>query len=79
MSDVLEEKIKKFAKMAEANGAKLSSHADKIIRVKLRGIDEYACPCHPDDPEHYCLSQLCKTKLMTTGKCDCGLFVKDNG
>lgn len=66
----------KFEEMAKANGAELSQFADKIIAVKMRGIDEYACPCHPDDPEHYCMSQLCKTTLMTKGHCDCNLFVK---
>lgn len=67
----------KMQKIAEENGAELSPIADKIIRVKERNIDEYACPCHPDDPEHYCMSQLCKTTLYTKGKCDCGLFVKE--
>lgn len=77
MSDILEEKMKEFAKIAEQNGAKLSPIADKIIKVKLRGIDEYACPCYPDDKEHFCMSQLCKTELYTKGKCHCGLFVKE--
>lgn len=67
----------KMQKIAEENGAELSPIADKIIKVKERNIDEYACPCHPDDPEHYCMSQLCKTTLYTKGKCDCGLFVKE--
>ena len=67
----------KFQAMADDNGAVLGPHADKIIKIKERNIDEYACPCHPNDPEHYCLSQLCKTHLNTNGKCDCGLFVKD--
>ena len=67
----------KMQKIAEENGAELSPIAAKIIRVKERNIDEYACPCHPDDPEHYCMSQLCKTTLYTKGKCDCGLFVKE--
>ena len=67
----------KMQKIAEENGAELSPIANKIIRVKERNIDEYACPCHPDDPEHYCMSQLCKTTLYTKGKCDCGLFVKE--
>lgn len=67
----------KMQKIAEDNGAELSKNADKIIAIKERNIDEYACPCHPDDPEHYCMSQLCRTKLYTKGRCDCGLFVKE--
>lgn len=67
----------KLQKMAEENGASLSANADKIIKIKERNIDEYACPCHPDDPEHYCMSQLCKTTLMTKGHCDCRLFIKE--
>ena len=67
----------KFQAMADENGATLGPHADKIIAIKERNIDEYICPCHPNDPEHFCLSQLCKTVLYTKGKCDCGLFVKD--
>ena len=67
----------KFQVMADENGATLGPHADKIIAIKQRNIDEYSCPCNPNDPEHFCLSQLCKTTLYTKGKCDCGLFVKD--
>lgn len=66
----------KFEKLAKDNGAELSSIADRILRVKARAIDEYACPCYPDDTEHYCISQLCKTEIMTKGRCHCGLFVK---
>lgn len=66
----------KFEKLAKDNGAELSSIADRILRVKARAIDEYACPCYPDDIEHYCISQLCKTEIMTKGRCHCGLFVK---
>lgn len=67
----------KLQQMADNNGAQLSPNADKIIAIKERNVDEYACPCHPSDPEHYCLSQLCLTKLMTKGRCDCGLFIKE--
>lgn len=63
-------------RLAKENGAELSPIADKIIRVKERAIDEYQCPCYPNDTEHFCISQLCKTELMTKGKCHCGLFVK---
>lgn len=69
--------IEKMQKIAEENGAQLSKNADKICRIKERAIDEYACPCYPDDKDHYCMSQLCKTELMTKGKCHCGLFVKE--
>jgi ferredoxin-thioredoxin reductase catalytic subunit len=67
----------KMQAIAEANGAVLSENADKIIKVKERNIDEYACPCYPDDKEHYCMSQLCKTELMTKGRCHCGLFKRN--
>ena len=67
----------KLQKIAEENGAVLSENADKIIKIKERNIDEYACPCQPDDPEHYCMSQLCKTTLYTKGYCDCRLFKKE--
>lgn len=63
-------------RLAKENGAELSPVADRIIKVKERAIDEYQCPCYPNDPEHYCISQLCKTELMTKGRCHCGLFVK---
>ena len=66
----------KFEKLAEENGAELSKNADKILAIKARAIDEYACPCYPNDKEHWCISQLCKTELYTNGKCHCGLFVK---
>lgn len=68
----------KFEQMAKDNGAKLSQVADKILAIKARSIDEYQCPCYPDDKEHWCMSQLCKTELMTKGKCHCGLFVKED-
>lgn len=61
-------------RIAEENGAVLSKNADKICKIKERNIDEYACPCYPDDVEHYCMSQLCRTELMTKGRCHCGLF-----
>lgn len=67
---------KKFEDLAEANGAVLSKHADSILRIKANMIDEYTCPCYPEDPEHWCVSQLCKTELNTKGKCHCGLFIK---
>lgn len=68
----------KMLKIAKENGASLSQNADKIIKIKERAIDEYACPCYPNDKEHYCMSHLCKTELMTKGRCHCGLFVKEN-
>ena len=67
----------RFEKMAEENGLVLSENADRIIKVKERAIDEYACPCHPNDPEHYCLSPLCKETALTKGYCDCRLFKKE--
>lgn len=71
----------KMEKIGEENGAVLSEIADRILRIKARNIDEYACPCYPDDPAHYCMSPLCKNEMLTKGKCHCGLFKrkeKDN-
>lgn len=67
----------KFEKMAKENGATLSKNADKILAIKARNIDEYACPCYPNDPEHFCMSPLCKAELDSKGRCHCGLFVKE--
>lgn len=66
----------KFEKMAEDNGAMLSSIADKILAIKERNIDEYSCPCYPTDPSHYCISPLCKGEILSKGRCHCGLFVR---
>ena len=68
---------KKFEDLAKENGADLSQIADRILRIKARNIDEYACPCYPNDKEHYCISPLCKSEIDTKGKCHCGLFVKE--
>lgn len=68
---------KKFQDMAEQVGASLSQHADKILSIKSRAIDEYACPCYPNDKDHWCMSPLCLKELNEHGKCHCGLFVKD--
>lgn len=68
---------KVFEEMAEDVGAKLSDNADKILAIKARAIDEYACPCYPNDIEHWCISPLCMKELCTNGRCHCGLFVKD--
>lgn len=67
----------KMQKIAEDNGAELSKNADKIIAIKERNIDEYACPCYPNDPSHYCMSPTCKAELDSKGRCHCGLFVKE--
>lgn len=67
----------KFEELARVNGAKLSKNADKILAIKARAIDEYQCPCYPEDSEHWCISQLCKTELMTKGRCHCGLFERE--
>lgn len=64
----------KMQKIADANGAVLSETADRIIKVKERNIDEYACPCFPNDKDHWCMSPLCKETMQTKGKCHCGLF-----
>lgn len=66
----------RMQQIAQENGASLSEVADRIIKIKERSIDEYSCPCYPADSEHWCMSQLCKTELMTKGKCHCGLFVR---
>lgn len=68
---------KVFEEMAEDVGAKLSDNADKILAIKSRAIDEYACPCYPNDKWHWCISPLCMKELNTNGRCHCGLFVKD--
>lgn len=68
----------KFEKMAKENGATLSKNADKILAIKARNIDEYACPCHPTEAEYFCMSAKCKQQLEETGKCFCGLFIKEN-
>ena len=73
----MKELKEKFEQMAKDNGAVLSKNADKILAIKARAIDEYQCPCYPNDKEHWCMSQLCKTELYTNGKCHCGLFVKE--
>lgn len=66
----------KLQALADANGAEFSDKADRIIKVKERAIDEYQCPCYPDDPEHFCISPLCKSEIDTKGKCHCGLYIK---
>lgn len=66
----------KLQALADANGAKFSDKADRIIKVKERAIDEYQCPCYPDDPEHFCISPLCKSEIDTKGRCHCGLYIK---
>lgn len=66
----------KLQALADANGAKFSDKADRIIKVKERAIDEYKCPCYPDDPEHFCISPLCKSEIDTKGRCHCGLYIK---
>lgn len=70
--------IEKFKKLGESVGAVLSKHANSIMRLKEKMIDEYSCPCYPDDKDHYCISPLCKSEIDTKGKCHCGLFVKEN-
>lgn len=67
---------KKFEDIAEKNGAVLSKYCDSILKLKMNMIDEYSCPCYPNDDEHWCMSQLCQTELNTKGRCHCGLFVK---
>lgn len=69
--------IEKMAEIAERNGASLSANAEKICRIKERAIDEYACPCYPDDVYHFCMSPLCRAELDAKGRCHCGLFVKE--
>ena len=66
----------KLQALADANGAEFSDKADRIIKVKERAIDEYQCPCYPYDPEHFCISPLCKSEIDTKGRCHCGLYVK---
>lgn len=66
----------KFKQLADEHGADFSSVADKILKVKERNIDEYACPCYPNDPNHFCISPLCAKEIVTKGRCHCGLFVK---
>lgn len=69
--------LEEMAEVAKANGAKLSPTAEKICKIKERNIDEYACPCYPDDVNHYCMSPLCRAELDAKGRCHCGLFIKE--
>lgn len=69
----------KMQDIADKNGAVLSETADRIIKIKERNIDEYACPCFPDDKDHWCMSPLCKETMQTKGRCHCGLFKKKEG
>lgn len=64
----------KFEALAKQNGVELTENADKILRVKERCIDEYQCPCFPDDKEHYCISPLCLKEALTNSHCHCNLF-----
>lgn len=67
---------KEMQEIADNNGAELSKFCDKIIAIKERAIDEFACPCYPDSKDHYCMSPTCKEEMLTKGRCHCGLFVK---
>lgn len=62
--------------LADKHDAKFSDKADRIIKVKERNIDEYQCPCYPDDPNHFCISPLCAKEIAEKGRCHCGLYVK---
>lgn len=58
----------------------LTDKAEKIINAKVNmGIGMH-CPCHPNDPESYCISSKCKAHIELLGHCCCNLFsngVKD--
>lgn len=70
----------KFEELGKKHGLELTQFADKILRIKERNqIDEYQCPCYPDDKEHYCISPLCLNEALTKGHCHCNLFkIKEN-
>lgn len=64
----------KFEKLGNKHGLELTKFADRILAVKKRAIDEYQCPCYPDDKDHYCISPLCLKEALENGHCHCNLF-----
>ena len=64
----------KFEALGNKHGLELTEYADRILKIKERCIDEYQCPCFPDDVNHYCISSMCLQEALEKGHCHCNLF-----
>lgn len=63
--------------IANIKGVKLSEHADKIALAKSRMNNSRMCPCDAQNPDRYCISDLCMSDIKKNGKCHCGAYIKD--
>lgn len=53
-----------------------AKHIAKVASIKAKNQDWKRCPCDADNPERYCISELCKKTIREQGRCHCGCFTK---
>lgn len=71
----LDEYETEMKKLAKENNLELTENAHNIARFRARAdITMDKCPCSPNDPERYCISEKCMDDIVATGTCHCQCY-----
>lgn len=62
--------------LAEKNGLEPTEYFEKILNAKDRFGVGVGCPCDRDNPERYCISDLCKSDIEKNKTCHCQMWCK---
>lgn len=73
----IDEYMDLLAKIAVENNLELTDNAFNIARFRARTqMPMEKCPCSPNDPTRYCISEKCMEDIQKFSKCHCNCFRK---
>ena len=62
--------------LAEVNNLVPTAYFEKIVNAKEHFGLTLRCPCDRDNPERYCISDLCKADIERDKTCHCCCWMK---
>lgn len=73
----IDEYVAIIEKIARENDLGLTDNVDNIARFRARTqMPMEKCPCSPNDPTRYCISEKCMEDIQKFSKCHCNCFRK---
>ena len=73
--------LDKMLENCEKNGYVTTKNVQKIANAKRMMFGEaewQRCPCDGQNPNRYCISELCRKDIEEKGECHCHCYQKKN-
>ena len=71
--------LDKMLENCEKAGYTTTKNVQKIANAKQMMFGEnewHRCPCDGQNPERYCISELCRSDIERDGECHCHCYCK---